>query len=406
MPPTPNVDNVSPVPLERYLRLLIVTALFLLWTLAAYLTLRVLATIRHTVLLFALGGLLAYALDPIVEIVRGNAPPPRFLRRGRPAVPGKKHPRWLGVLTVFGVLLLVSGGGTFLLGQEAVHQATVFSANRDEIRGNMEKELDRADQKLAARGIPFSLRQTFDHPPDRVRAWGTAIAKSGLTVATDVSRSAVEGIIVVLIGVYFLIFSEEMRGAMTNALPDHLRPYVSQWQDDVNRILGGFVRGQAVLALVLGAGAALACALLGLRFWLLIGAFVVVASLVPVIGPYIGAIPAILSAVLTPHGYLPPGVRVALVVLLFFILNEFGSKVLYPKLVGKALGLHEVAVLFALLAGFEIGGVVGVLFAAPLTALTLVTGAQLWRIWKGEPPVSVSDAAEIGGEEAKAEGVP
>jgi predicted PurR-regulated permease PerM len=394
------------MPLDRYLRLLIVTTLFLLWTLAAYLALRVLASIRHTVLLFALGGLLAYALDPIVEIVRGNAPIPRLFRRNQPPVMGRKHPRWLGVLAVFGVLLLVFGSGTFLLGREAIHQATVLSANRDEISENFQRELDRADQNLAARGIPFSLRKTYDNPPERVREWGKAIAASGVTVATDVSRFAVEGIVVFLIAVYFLIFSEEMREAMTNALPESLRPYASQWQNDVNRILGGFVRGQAILALVLGAGSAVICALLGLRFWLLIGAFVVVASLIPVLGPYIGAIPAILSALLTPHGYLIPGVRVALVILFFFILNEFGSKVLYPKLVGKALGLHEVAVLFALLAGFEVGGIVGVLFAAPLTALTLVTIAQLWRLWKEEPPVSVSDAAETAGEEAKAEGVP
>ena len=194
-----------------------------------------------------------------------------------------------------------------------------------------------------------------------------------------------------------------MRKASTNALPERLRPYANDWQNDVNRILGGFVRGQAILALVLGASAALACGALGLRFWLLIGVFVTIASLIPVVGPYIGALPAIVSAMLTQTGLLHnlPGVRVALVILVFFVINEAGSKVLYPRLVGRALGLHEVLVLFALLAGFEIGGITGVLFAAPLTALASVTVAQLWRLWTHAPPVSVSDEAAIGGKKSR-----
>lgn len=66
-------------------------------------------------------------------------------------------------------------------------------------------------------------------------------------------------------------------------------------------------------ALVTGAGAAVVCALLGLRLWLLIGLFVVLASLIAVVGPYIGAVPARVSSVVTPDGpYFPhPAVRTA-----------------------------------------------------------------------------------------------
>ena len=406
LPDEPKTPTVSaPIPTERYVRLLVVTSVTLLLLFCAYLTTRVLALIHHTVLLFALGGLTAYALDPIVEIVRGNI---SLKRRPVSAPPLKKRPRWLGVVAVFAVLFGALGTGTYLLGREAVHQATVLSRDKEQIQTNIRAELGRADTWLSARGIPISVTQIVDDPPPNVRAWGEEVAKRSLTIATDASKFLVEGIIVLLIAVYFLLFSEEMRATSLRALPERLRPYANQWQNDVNRILGGFVRGQAVLALVLGASAGAACGLLGLRFWLLIGVFVTFASLVPVIGPYIGALPAIISALLTQTGLLHnvPGVRVALVVLVFFVINEAGSKVLYPRLVGRALGLHEVLVLFALLAGFEIGGITGVLFAAPLTALAAVSVAQLWRLWTHEPPVNVAAVAAAGGEEAKAEGVP
>lgn len=198
-----------------------------------------------------------------------------------------------------------------------------------------------------------------------------------------------------------------MREGVNRGLPERLRPYAEAWQDDVNRILGGFVRGQAVLALTMGAMAGIACMLLGVKFWLLIGLFVVFASLIPVFGPYIGAVPAVIAAALTPGGHvLTPLLRAILVLLLFIILNEVGSKILYPRLVGAALGLHEVLVLFVLFAGLEIGGIWGVLFAAPLTALTTVTLVHLYRLWQGEPPISIAQAAHKGGAEARAKGTP
>lgn len=395
----------QPIPTERYVRLLVVTTTVLLLLFAAFIATRLLALIHHTVLLFALGGLSAYALDPIVEIVRGNI---AIGRRKPNAAPAKKRPRWLGVVAVFVVLFGALGTGTYFLGREAVYQATVLTRDKEQIQGNVRAQLVRTDDWLQARGIPLSVTHLVDDPPPNVREWGQAVAQKSLNLATDASRFLVEGIVVLLIAVYFLLFSEEMRKASTNALPERLRPFANEWQNDVNRILGGFVRGQAILALVLGASAALACGALGLRFWLLIGVFVTIASLIPVVGPYIGALPAIVSALLTQTGPLHnlPGVRVALVILVFFVINEAGSKVLYPRLVGRALGLHEVLVLFALLAGFEIGGITGVLFAAPLTALASVTVAQLWRLWTHAPPVSVSDEAAVGGKKAEAEGVP
>ena len=139
----------------------------------------------------------------------------------------------------------------------------------------------------------------------------------------------------------------------------------------------------------------------------MIGLFVVFAALIPVFGPYIGAIPAVLAASLSaPGGFLNPTERVILVIVLFLIINEGGSKILYPRLVGAALGLHEVLVLFVLFAGLEIGGIWGVLFAAPLTALVIVTLTQLYRLWEGAPPFSVAQEAKEGGEEAKAHGTP
>src|SRR6185369_1445257 len=104
------------------------------------------------------------------------------------------------------------------------------------------------------------------NPPPNVRMWGETVSKDAVTALEHVSKSALESIIVLLIAIYFIIYSEEMRHMCNRSLHARLRPYAEQWQSDVNRILGGFVRGQLVLALILGAAAAVGCLLLGIHF--------------------------------------------------------------------------------------------------------------------------------------------
>jgi predicted PurR-regulated permease PerM len=380
---------------EQWLRLLIVLTTLLMLFLVVAVTVRLLASIGHTLLIFSLGGLLAYALDPLVERVRH-----------RPDATGRRRSRAKSALLVFGGIFgLVTLAG-LLLSATAYHQVTTLAREHDLYEAHARARLADADNWFAAHNIKLNLSDYLNNPPPNVRTWGEAVAQNTLRMLEHLSKDIVEALIVVLIALYFLIYSEEMRAGINHALPERLLPYVNHWQDDVNHILGGFVRGQLLLALTIGAMATVICYALGLKLWLLIGLFVMVAAFIPVVGPFIGAIPAVIAALVSPDAHFHPAVRVALLLIGFGVINEVGSKILYPRLVGGALGLHEVLVLFILFAGFEVGGLTGVLFAAPLTALAVVTLTHLYRLWQGLPPVSVAQAARQGGMKAKARGVP
>ncbi|HLY64787.1 MAG TPA: AI-2E family transporter, partial [Chloroflexota bacterium] len=398
------------IDLDQWVRLLVVTATLLLLTLAVAVGVRLASAIGHTLLLFSLGGLLAYALDPLVEWLKGS-------RTGRKA-------RSRSVLIVFGAIALLLALGVWLLGDEMSRQlqtlqhdhALYAQGMRPDTTPEMHQlalqtyeehtreKLRELDGWLAGHGVKFGLEQNLDNPSPKVKTLGQQVADRALKVFEGVGRAAVESVIVLLIALYFMIYAQEMREGVNRGLPPRLRGYSEQWMEDVNRILGGFVRGQLVLALAMGALAGGICLAVGIKLWLLIGLFVVVMSLIPVVGPYIGAVPAVIAALVTPaHGLFNPVSRAVIVLVVFVFINEFGSKILYPKLVGAALGLHEVLVLFILLAGFEVGGLTGVLFAAPLTALSAVTLVQLYRLWQGLPPASLAAAAQHGAEEARAD---
>ncbi len=362
--------------MDKWTRLLVTLTTTLLLLLTVAVGVRLAMGIHHTLLLFALGALVAYALDPLAALLMR-------VRLKREA----------SVATVFVLVLVVLGVAVWTLSGNVVRQVEDLQRHAPQYEQQAMARAATLDQTLAARNVHWSLTQTLQHPP---KEWAAFVTHTGSEVVpflrhlvTDVGES----LIVLLIALYFLLFGAEMRTKFNALLPANLLSHADLWETDVNRILGGFVRGQLVIALLLGAAAAAGCFLIGIHPWLVIGLVVVVASLIPVFGPYIGALPAIVAALVGPTHFHNPVVAAVLVVILFVVINEGGSKVLYPKLVGAALGLHTVLVLFVLFAGLELGGIVGVLFAAPLTALAIVTIVHLYRFWQDLPDSLLANAA-------------
>ncbi len=368
--------------MEKWQRLLVILGVFLLLIGFLGIVIRIALSIEHTLILFSLGVLLAYALDPMVE----------WLRNASIGKSSKRPSREASVAAVVFLMLAAVGLGLWALEGRAVKEISIVQHNGPMYHERLMSYAAQIDTRLANSGIHFSLTQSIQHPPKDLQAEGAQVGRQVLPVIGDFLKSMGESVIVLLIAIYFLIYSTDMRERFSGLLPETIRPRFALWQTDVNRILGGFVRGQLIIALLVGALAALGCLFVGIKIWLVIGLVVVAASLIPVFGPYLGAIPAILAAIATPTHF-HPGVSAALILVWFVVINEIGSKILYPKLVGAALGLHAVLVLFVLFAGLEIGGVLGVLFAAPLTALAIVTVVHLYRWWQDLPDSLLSEAA-------------
>jgi predicted PurR-regulated permease PerM len=293
-------------------------------------------------------------------------------------------------------LVAVIGGALWGLSGFLVKQVETLQRDYPRYHDQLLAKATDADAWLGLHHINFNVESSLQHPPPQLTALGERVGRQVLPVVGHFLGTMAESAIVLLIALYLLIYCREMREKFNAKLPDDLSVRANAWQDDVNRILGGFVRGQILIALVVGAAAAIGCLAIGIHLWLIIGLVVVAASLIPVFGPYIGIIPAVLAAVIGPTHFSPVVSAVAIVIW-FVIINEVGSKVLYPKFVGEAMGLHAVLVLFVLFAGLELGGVLGVLFAAPLTALTGVTIVHLYRLWQDLPdaPMATRRSARV-----------
>ncbi len=155
------------------------------------------------------------------------------------------------------------------------------------------------------------------------------------------------------------------------------------------------MRGQLILALLVGIAATVALLVLGVPYALFLGVFAGVVELVPILGPVLGAVPAVLVALFQPFPL------VLWVILAFVLIQQTESNLLVPRISGHAVGLHPLAAMLALLVGLEVGGIVGALFAVPLAGVIWVFTSAAMRARRVGP--SAVGAARASGADAPAD---
>ena len=341
--------------------------LLLLWVVAG--------AARHVVFLFLVAALIAFLLNPIV----------RTLTR-------VWIPRGFGVALVYLSFLAILLAGAIALGSVVVDQ-TKSSANRVN------------DYFTVERGHPPTTNA--DRDVDRFQVWldghrlgGIDVQKRGHDLVKqirkkDVTRytgdviNFVEGaaigtlkflfalVLVIVVSIYMLLDMPRLARVVDKRFPPH--PGSLSLLTRIERSLASYVRGQVLLSLIIGTSAGLGMWLLGTLGWVpgadryaaLFGAWVAVTELIPYLGPWLGALPPLIYA-LVVHP-----VSAIWVGLLFLGIHQIEGHVVVPNVMGSALRLHPLLVIFGLLAGGEIYGLPGALVALPL----LAAGRAIWEFF-------------------------
>lgn len=168
---------------------------------------------------------------------------------------------------------------------------------------------------------------------------------------------------------FYLLRDWDLLVARVRALlPRRIEPTVSKLARESDAVIGAFLRGQFIVMAALGIIYSLGLAIIGLDFSLLIGLVAGLVSFVPYLGLIIGILIASIVAILQFHSLM----SVIPVLIVFGIGQMISDLALTPALIGDRIGLHPVAVLFAVLAGGHLFGFFGVLLALPVAAIIAV----------------------------------
>jgi predicted PurR-regulated permease PerM len=176
-----------------------------------------------------------------------------------------------------------------------------------------------------------------------------------------------------LLALYLLIDLPQLQRDLLNLVPPSHRDEAADLGSKTGRAVGGFFRGQLFVALTVGVLSAIGFKLIGLPFWLVIGAIAGFFNLIPLIGPYIGG--AIGFIVGTVSGGFGLGLKAALVEL---IVQQIDNHFVSPQVMKRTVQLHPATVMLALLAGGTVAGFWGVLLGVPAVAVAKILLSHLW----------------------------
>jgi predicted PurR-regulated permease PerM len=244
------------------------------------------------------------------------------------------------------------------------------------------------------------------------------VSKSGLTVV----GWALNIVMIPVVAFYLLRDWDIMVERIHALVPRSIEPVVSRLARESDDVLGAFLRGQLSVMVALGIVYGVGLWLVGISVGPLIG---MIAGLISFV-PYLGAITGVVMAVIAALVQYQDVTHVVFVLIVFAIGQSLEGYVLVPRLVGEKIGLHPVAVIFAVLAGGELFGFLGVLLALPVASVIMVllryaheryTASELYRaedehaepvivVVGAENPVAVVDrAAEEATPRPPSEGV-
>jgi predicted PurR-regulated permease PerM len=295
-------------------------------------------------------GLLALLLGTILE------GPVRFFQRQR-------FPRPAAILAVY---IIIIGTLALLIVAIAPGIGDQVSEFTDDVPGKLEnlrtEWVASENGLLSGPGVGVLDRAIeMIEGDEEVNVSQDAVAQA-IPVLTSITGGIVSTITLLVMTFYYLLEKRLLRGLILDALSPRMRERVDGLWTEVENKVGGWMRGQLLLCLIIGTIATVSYGVIGLEFWPLLGLWAGLTEIIPIIGPWIGGIPAVLIA-LTMSWQLA-----ITTVIIIVAMQTLENWVLVPRVMKGAVGLTPLTVFAAILAGTQFMGVVGAVLAIPIAA--------------------------------------
>jgi predicted PurR-regulated permease PerM len=330
-----------------------------------------LSELGHVVFLFLTASVIAFTLNPLV----------RDLTR-------LKLPRGAAVAIVFTIfvaavvaLIVAIGVIAFDQTREAADRVDEYVTSEDPVTGrtDAEDDIDGLQAWLDDHGLErIQIREQFNEWLDGLGAGEVSgYTQDAIAFLQGAALSVVallfSLVLIVVIAIYMLLDMQRLERSIDSRFPPHDGPPLTQ---QIESALWGYVKGQAILSIVIGTSAGVGMWILGStglvegadEYALLFGLWTAFIEVIPYIGPWLSAVPPVIYALVVDP------ISVIWVVLLFLFIYQVEGHIVVPNVMASALRLHPLLVIFGLLAGFEVYGIAGAFVALP-------TMAGLRAIW-------------------------
>ncbi len=322
--------------------------------------------VRGALPVFIVGGVIAYALEPVLQ---------RLEKRGRS--------RRSAVGFVFAVYLLISLILLSLLAaafQQGLALASNIRAYNEQATQLVENNRRRLDESKLPKAVKASINDAID----------SGLARAGKQVpeiAPKIAAAGAAGLGAFLLNLFLLnlitlglmLEAQAIRGRMLMLIPSPYRRDMTELSQSINELLGRYVRGQMIVCGTYGALCTVAFEILarvyGMQYPLVLGAMAATIYILPYFGPFLIMSSAGLAAYFTASQPIPCAIAAVGSCIVLNLIVDYGVA---PRVLGKGVGLHPLMVIFALLCGLQLAGPLGTVVAVPIFASLRVIAIYLF----------------------------
>jgi len=238
--------------------------------------------------------------------------------------------------------------------------------------------------------VPPDVRDAIEKNSQKIADQAGGYVQQLATRTFDVFTTSLTTIISYIVVPFwaFFVLKDRRRGirAFVGLFPESVQPDVAYLLANARAVFGSFVRAQVVLATVTAIVTAIGLRMMGVRFSLALGVVAGIANLIPVIGPMLGAIPALIVVAAT-H----PGWQILWVFLFLFVSQELKDFLLVPRVQGGAMRLHPAIILVLIVVAGHLAGFWGLLLVVPVAAVARDSFVYIYRRL-GDEPVTLTPA--------------
>ncbi|MFA6382805.1 MAG: AI-2E family transporter [Parcubacteria group bacterium] len=304
--------------------------------------------IRDIVALLFISIIMVAAMDPVIY---------RLHRR--------KIPRSVGVFIVYFCLFALMGlVGSFLI-PSLVSQVKEFTQKLPEIILSLENSFQGINTFFQAQHIAVSTQSLL---VDMGR-WLAGSSGDVFSATVGIFSGFVAATIVLVMTFYMAVKEDGIKNFIVSITPEKHKNYAGSLVLRIQRKISRWVLGQLSLMLIVFAMDFIGLLILGIPYALILAVFAGIMEIIPYVGPIVSVIPAVIVGLtVSPFSGL-------MVLILFVLVQQFEGHIIIPQVMKKAVGLHPIAVILALLIGLKLGGVLGALLSIPIaTAISVFVG--------------------------------
>ncbi len=298
---------------------------------------------------FILAALLTYLLNPVVNAIE---------RRGTP--------RSYAILLAYLALSFVVAGIFLYIIPRVLKQLYVMEETIPLYIAQTQQVIQSIQNHYSVLNIPDGVRVIIDQRVVMLEEYVLQWVRTAVTVLIGLVGYVFKLLLAPVLAFYLLKDLDSISKKAVAWLPVNLKDEITGLFRQINQALASFIRGYFLVAAIVSVLTAVSMALLGVDFALMLGLIAGVTELIPYFGPVIGAVPAIGVALLKSKWL---ALKVAVV---FIIIHQLEGNIISPKIMSDKVGLHPLLVIFSLLAGGELYGLMGMLLAIPCAAVLKV----------------------------------